>query len=159
MKLIIKHFSELTTQELFRIYQLRLSVFVVEQHCPYQDIDEADLVAYHLWLEDESGIVAYARALPPGVTFPTASIGRIISIKRRCGLGSQIVAAAIRTAQEKFSATTLTIGAQVYARTLYEKAGFRQISGEYLEDGIPHIHMQLDLPALSPVATQLSPEE
>ena len=145
MELIVKHFSKLSTQELLEIYKLRVSVFVVEQKCPYQEIDDADKYAYHIWLKDENGIQAYARALPPGVTFDDASIGRIISMKRRCGLGSRIVAAAIDVAKEKFSAKRLTIEAQVYARRLYEKAGFVQSSDEFLEDGIPHIHMTLTL--------------
>lgn len=143
MQLIVKHFSELSVDELFAIYKLRVAVFVVEQKCPYQEIDEADRAAYHIWLQDEDGIVAYARALPPGVTFAEASIGRVIAVKRRCGMGSRIVAAAVETAREKFSAGKITIEAQVYARSLYEKAGFRQISDEFLEDGIPHIQMQL----------------
>ena len=145
MQLIVKHFSELSVDELFAIYKLRVAVFVVEQKCPYQEIDEADRSAYHIWLQDEDGIAAYARALPPGVTFAEASIGRVIAVKRRCGMGSRIVAAAVETAREKFSAGKITIEAQVYARSLYEKAGFRQISDEFLEDGIPHIQMQLQL--------------
>lgn len=143
MQLIVKHFSELSVDELFAIYKLRVAVFVVEQKCPYQEIDEADRSAYHIWLQDEDGIAAYARALPPGVTFAEASIGRVIAVKRRCGMGSRIVAAAVETAREKFSAGKITIEAQVYARSLYEKAGFRQISDEFMEDGIPHIQMQL----------------
>ena len=142
MELVVKHFKELTVEELAEIYKLRVSVFVVEQHCPYQEVDDADKAAYHLWLKDEDGIEAYARALPPGTTFPEAAIGRVIAVKRRCGLGSQIVKAAIDTAVEKFGAEKITIEAQVYARSLYEKAGFRQISEPFLEDGIPHIKMQ-----------------
>lgn len=145
MKLKVKHFSELSVDELFAIYKLRVAVFVVEQKCPYQEIDEADKAAYHIWLQDEDGIAAYARALPPGATFAEASIGRVIAVKRRCGMGSRIVAAAVETAKERFNAEKITIEAQVYARSLYEKAGFRQISDEFLEDGIPHIQMQLQL--------------
>lgn len=145
MDLIVKHFNELTTQELFEIYKLRVSVFVVEQQCSYQEVDQADTKAYHLWLKDENGIVAYARALPQGVTFNTSSIGRVISIKRHCGYGSEIVKAAINVAKTKFNADILTIEAQVYARSLYEKHGFIQTSDEFLEDGIPHIQMQLTI--------------
>ena len=145
MELVVKHFSELSAEELFAIYKLRVSVFVVEQKCPYQEVDDADQTAYHVWLRDETGIKAYARVLPQGTTFPTVSIGRVIAVKRRCGLGSEIVRAAICAAKEKFGADTITIEAQVYARTLYEKAGFHQTSEEFLEDGIPHIQMQLDL--------------
>ena len=145
MELIVKHFSQLSAEELFEIYKLRVSVFIVEQRCPYQDVDDADRTAYHLWLRDENGIAAYARLLPPGVTFPTAAIGRVIAVRRRCGLGTRIVDAAINAAREKLSADVITIEAQVYARSLYEKAGFVQTSEEFLEDGIPHVQMQLRL--------------
>lgn len=145
MELIVKHFSELSAEELFEIYKLRVSVFIVEQSCPYQDIDDADKSAYHVWLRDEDGIEAYARVLPAGVAFPTAAFGRVIAVKRRCGLGTKIVAAAIETAMDKLGADMITIEAQVYARSLYENLGFRQTSEEFLEDGIPHIQMQLEL--------------
>lgn len=143
MQLVIKHFDELSARELFEIYKLRVSVFVVEQTCPYQEVDDADRRAYHLVLRDGDGICAYARVLPPGESFDDASIGRVIAVRRRCGLGSRIVSAAIDTAREKFAAETITIEAQTYARGLYEKLGFRQTSGEFLEDGIPHIKMTL----------------
>lgn len=145
MELIVKHFSELSAEELFEIYKLRVSVFIVEQSCPYQDIDDADKSAYHVWLRDVDGIEAYARVLPAGVVFPTAAFGRVIAVKRRCGLGTKIVAAAIETARDKLGADMITIEAQVYARSLYENLGFRQTSEEFLEDGIPHIQMQLEL--------------
>lgn len=145
MELIVKHFSELSAEELFEIYKLRVSVFIVEQSCPYQDIDDADKSAYHVWLRDEDGIEAYARVLPAGVAFPTAAFWRVIAVKRRCGLGTKIVAAAIETARDKLGADMITIEAQVYARSLYENLGFRQTSEEFLEDGIPHIQMQLEL--------------
>lgn len=143
MELIVKHFDELTTKELFEIYKLRVDVFVVEQKCPYPEVDDADLNAYHIWLQDEEGIEAYARALPPGVTFREASIGRVIAKKRRLGLGTKIVSAAIDVVKEKFETTEIKIGAQVYARSLYESLGFQQVSEPYLEDGIAHILMKL----------------
>ena len=145
MELIVKHFSELSAEELFAIYKLRVSVFIVEQACPYQEVDDADKSAYHVWLQDEDGIEAYARVLPAGVAFPTAAFGRVIAVKRRCGLGTKIVAAAIETARDKLGADMITIEAQVYARSLYENLGFRQTSEEFLEAGIPHIQMQLEL--------------
>lgn len=145
MELIVKHFSELSAEELFEIYKLRVSVFVVEQKCPYQEVDDADCVAYHLWLKDADGIEAYARVLPQGVAFPTVAIGRVIAIKRRCGLGSKIVEAAINVAKANLQAEKITIEAQIYARSLYEQHGFQQTSEEFLEDGIPHIQMQLSL--------------
>ena len=145
MELVVKHFSELTAQELYEICKLRISVFVVEQKCYYQEVDDADRDAYHVWLRDEDGIEAYARVLPCGAVFPEASIGRVIAVKRRCGLGRRIVAAAIDTARDRLHADKLTIEAQTYVKQLYESFGFRQTSEEFLEDGIPHVRMQLTL--------------
>lgn len=141
MDFIAKHFSELTKEELFDIYKLRVAVFVVEQNCPYQEIDDADKSAYHLYLKDEDGIHAYLRVLPKGITYDDVSIGRVISLKRRQGFATRLLQAGIQLAEKKFSAKRITIGAQVYARKLYENVGFVQSSDEYLEDGIPHIHM------------------
>lgn len=145
MELIIKHFNELTTQELFEIYKCRVSVFVVEQNCPYQEVDDADTAAYHLYLKDEEGIQAYARVLPPGTTFKEASIGRVISMKRRRGLGTRIVTEAIKVVKDKYQVNRIKIEAQVYARKLYEDVGFIQTSEPFLEDGIPHIEMTLEI--------------
>lgn len=145
MELIVKHFSELSADELFEIYKLRCTVFVVEQTCIYQDVDDFDKAAYHLWLRDEDGIQAYARVLPAGATFPEVSLGRVIAVKRRCGLGTQIVRAAIKTAVDRLNADVITIEAQVYAKDLYGQLGFHETSEEFIEDGIPHVQMQLDL--------------
>ena len=145
MELFVKHFSELTPDEIFEIYKLRVSVFVVEQNCPYQEVDGKDRRACHLWLEDEDGIQAYLRVLDKGVSFPAASIGRVIAVKRRQGLGTRIVKEGIRVAKERFGADVITIEAQTYARKLYENLGFRQTSEEFLDEGIPHIQMDLTL--------------
>lgn len=145
MELVVKHFSQLCAEELFAIYRLRVSVFVVEQRCPYQEVDDADREAYHVWLQDGGEIIAYARVLPAGTAFETVGIGRVIAVRRRCGLGTKIVDAAIRTAKEKLAADRITLEAQAYARTLYEKLGFQQTSEEFLEDGIAHVQMQLRL--------------
>lgn len=141
MELKIKHFSELSAQELFAIYKLRVSVFVVEQNCPYQEVDDADEHAYHVWFEDEDGIEAYLRVVEPGVVFPECAIGRVIAVKRRCGLGTKIVSSGLRAAQERYGAEAVRIEAQSYARKLYEGLGFVQTSEEFLEDGILHIGM------------------
>ena len=138
MELICKHFSELTASELYEIYRLRVSVFVVEQNCAYQDVDEADRTAWHIWLQDEGGIAAYARVLAPGTVFPDVSIGRVTAVRR-------IVLAAIGAAKKHFGARRITIEAQSYVKTLYTALGFTQTGPEFLEDGIPHVPMQLQL--------------
>ncbi len=145
MNLIIKKYNELTLDELYEILKLRVDVFVVEQNCPYHEIDDKDKFAYHVFLEDDDGIEAYLRVLGPGVSFDEPSIGRVISKKRRSGLGLRILLAGIDVAKAKFNAQSIKIEAQCYARPLYEKAGFVQVSDEFLEDGIPHIEMLLKL--------------
>lgn len=145
MELKIKHYKELTLDELHDIYRYRVSVFVVEQNCPYQEIDGNDKVSWHLWLEDKGEMVAYLRVLPAGTTFEDVSIGRMICTRRRQGLTTQLLREGIKLAVEKFHAERITIEAQVYARGLYEKVGFVQTSDEFLEDGIPHIKMTLEI--------------
>ncbi len=142
MELVVKRFGELTLEELYEILCLRVEVFVVEQNCPYREIDGRDRDAWHVFLRDSGGIKAYLRVLPPGLSFPEAALGRVLAVERRRGLGSQIVKAGIQVAGEKLGADSLVLEAQTYARKLYEKAGFRQISEEFLEDGIPHILMR-----------------
>ena len=143
MEFVLKKFSELTVDELFEIYKLRISVFVVEQHCPYQDADDFDRTALHLCAWEAGKLIAYLRVLPKNTVFDEASLGRVISVRRRCGIGSLLVSEGIRAAREKLNADCIVIEAQTYARGLYEKQGFVQISDEFLEDGIPHIKMLL----------------
>jgi ElaA protein len=145
MERIVKHFSELTTFELMEIYSLRMAIFVVEQNCPYQDIDGWDPYAYHVYLKDEEGIRAYLRVLPQNSRYAEASLGRVVSNKRRCGLATRVLQEGIAVAREKFGAKRLILGAQTYARPLYEKVGFVSLEDEYLEDGQPHVHMILEL--------------
>lgn len=145
MKLVVKHFSELTTRELFEIYKVRVAVFVVEQKCAYQEVDDMDREAYHLWFEDDDGIEAYLRLMPAGVARAEVSLGRVIAVKRRSGLGTKIVAEGIRFAKEKLGASEIVIEAQTYVKKMYESLGFRAESEEFLEDGIPHIRMRLKL--------------
>jgi len=144
MQLYVKRFQELTPDELYAILKLRVDVFVVEQRCPYPELDDLDRAALHVWLEDEAGIEAYVRVLDKGVKSLNAALGRVIAVRRRMGLGTKIVQAGIDAAREVFGADAVYVEAQTYASGLYEKLGFRQVSEEFLEDGIPHIKMLLE---------------
>lgn len=141
MDLVVKHFKDLTIEELFEIYKLRVEVFVVEQECMYQEVDDVDKVSYHVYLKDKSGIQGYLRVIPKGQTFDEVSIGRVIAVKRRSGIGSEIVKKGIEVAKDKFEADCIVIEAQTYARKLYDNLGFIQCSEEFLDVGIPHIKM------------------
>lgn len=141
MELFVKEFAELTVGELYEILKLRAEVFVVEQNCPYQDLDDEDNGALHIWLDDKGKLAAYLRIIK--IDSETVKIGRVIAAKRRCGLGTQVLKAGITVAKERYGAKAIQIHAQTYAKEFYEKQGFIQTSEEFLEVGIPHIGMEL----------------
>ncbi|WP_207760015.1 GNAT family N-acetyltransferase [Bifidobacterium primatium] len=141
LELTIKRFEELTAAELYEIYRVRVAVFVVEQECAYQEVDDADRRCWHVFLHDDDGIAAYCRVIDAGVTFDETSIGRVLSLRRGRGLGTRIVEAGLDVARTRADATVVHIEAQTHARGMYERLGFVQVSDEFLEDGIPHIGM------------------
>ena len=145
MELIVKRFEELSLEELYEIIKVRLEVFVVEQNCVYQDIDDKDKKAYHVYLKDDNEIKAYLRVLDKGVSFDDVAFGRVLTTERGKGYSTIILQEAIKITKEKLNANKVIIEAQVYAKGMYEKHGFRQVSDEFLEDGIPHIKMELNL--------------
>lgn len=140
MNTIIKPFDKLTTQELFNIYKLRVDVFVVEQQCPYHEVDDIDTITHHIYLQnDNSKILAYCRMYKENDTF---HIGRVIASERRKGYGTQIMKTAVKFATEELHADSIILEAQTYAKNFYEKLGFTQTSEPFVEDGIPHIQMK-----------------
>ncbi len=139
MELCVKKFDELTPDELYEILKARVDVFVVEQNCPYRELDDVDKSAYHIYVKDEEALVAYLRVYNDG----DVRIGRVLSLRRRQGLGTKVLKEGIRLAKEIYAADKIVIEAQTYARELYEKLGFMQVSEKFLEDGIEHIRMEL----------------
>ena len=119
MKTVIKRFDELSGEEVYNILKVRSAVFVVEQNCVYQDLDDVDKEAYHVYMEDSGQIVAYLRVVDKGKRLDEVSVGRVISLKRRCGLGSKLMKVGLQVAQEKFHAKKVKVGAQVYAKPFY----------------------------------------
>lgn len=139
----IKRFNELSTHELYTVLQLRAEVFVVEQDCVYQDLDNKDLDAYHVLGVLDTKIVAYARIFKPGDYFLESSIGRIVVKKefRKFQYGYQLVQNSILFIENNLQQNTILISAQSYLTKFYNSLGFTQVGEEYLEDGIPHIKM------------------
>lgn len=137
-----KSFNELSTAELYKILQLRCAVFVVEQNCPYQDLDNKDLNAIHLWNSDTDGnITAYCRLLPAGISYTEASIGRVATTVRNTGLGRVLMQKAISFIHDTWNQSAIRISAQLYLDKFYTSLGFETVSEPYMEDGIPHIEM------------------
>ena len=139
----IKSFKELSLLELYQTLQLRSEVFVVEQNCVYQDIDNKDQKAMHLIGSYAGKIVAYARLFKPGDYFQQASIGRVVIAKkfRNRQWGHDLMREALVGIRKHFSQTKITISAQLYLKKFYETHGFLSEGETYLEDDIPHIKM------------------
>lgn len=138
-----KTFEELTGNELYSILLLRAEVFVVEQDCVYQDIDNKDQKATHLFATENEVVVAYARIFKAGDYFKEASIGRVVvkPTHRRLSLGIEVMKKSIAY-MDKHNYGSIHISAQKYLQKFYEELGFKQVTDEYLEDDIPHIGMQ-----------------
>ena len=143
MQIIVKTFNELSLEELYKILRLRAEVFVVEQDCVYQDIDNKDKKALHVIGFKNDEVVAYTRCFKPGDYFTEASIGRVVvqENQRQYGYGYDIMNASIKAIAEHFKTEKIKISAQTYLKTFYSNLGFENTGEEYLEDGIPHIAM------------------
>jgi ElaA protein len=141
----VKHFSELTTEELYAILQLRSEVFVVEQNCVFLDMDDKDQSCYHLMGWKGNLLAAYTRLVPPGVAYALSSIGRVVTSPkaRGKGTGRMLMQKSIDEAQRLFGKEPIKIGAQLYLQEFYSSFGFQTTSDVYLEDGIEHIEMTL----------------
>ena len=143
MKLVCKHFDELSNEELYKILKARQDVFVVEQECPYHDIDGADMDALHVFIEDKNNVLAYLRAIRKDTD--TIQMGRVLTLQRGEGLGKEILKAGIQQIIRNYDPQRIYIEAQSYATGFYEQEGFVICSEEFLEDNIPHVGMELIL--------------
>ncbi|HEK9074447.1 TPA: GNAT family N-acetyltransferase [Streptococcus equi subsp. zooepidemicus] len=137
---VVKAFDQLTRDELFAIYKERVAVFVVEQQCPYPDIDDLDQKAIHLFKQVDSELRAYCRLIP---TDNSIKLGRVLVAQkaRRTGLGRDLVHQALAYCQQHFPKLPVYAQAQAYLEPFYSSFGFKAVSEIYLEDNIPHIDM------------------
>jgi ElaA protein len=139
-----KHFKELSPTEFHDIVALRVKTFVVEQNCPYLELDGKDKKSYHLICRDGLGnVVATARILPPGISYPEVSIGRVVVDEslRGKGEGHVLMEKCMQFCSEEFGNSPVRISAQKHLESYYEKHGFSSTGKEYLEDDIPHVEM------------------
>jgi len=141
-ELISKTFDELTKIELYAILALRIQVFCVEQNCPYQDIDNQDQDATHVFIKEGNNMTAYARIIKE--TDNIFHIGRVVvkQSQRKYGLATKVMAHCIETINQH-EKVTIFISAQSYLKDFYKKLGFKNTGKYYLEDDIPHEQMQI----------------
>ena len=144
MEFTTKHFTQLSTDELYELLKLRSAVFVVEQTCIYQDIDGKDKDAFHVFAKDENGAIkACLRFFEKDAD--TAYMGRVITVDRGTGMGAKLLKAGIEAVKANTDKKQIYLEAQSYAVGFYEKAGFVVIGEEFDEDGIPHKPMMYTL--------------
>ena len=140
---VLKSFNDLTPDELYAVMRLRIEVFVVEQNCVFQDLDNKDQNCLHFMGWNDEMLYAYTRIVPPGVAYDLPAIGRVVtsSKARGSGLGRTLMEKSITETKKLYGNTDIKVGAQLYLKNFYTSLGFIQSSGTYLEDGIEHIEM------------------
>jgi ElaA protein len=139
-----KAFNDLSVNEYFEILYLRTAIFVVEQDCPYQEVDEKDRQSFHLFGKTEDGeVIAVTRILPKGISYDEISIGRVALKKefRGQGIADELMKETLKFIEHHFGEKNIRISAQTYLLNYYNKHGFQEVGEEYLEDNIPHMEM------------------
>ena len=143
MNIIIKHFNELSTTELYEILKTRAEIFVVEQYCVYQDLDDKDQNAIHVFCWNDSGrVAACLRVFWNNEAEGIAQIGRVVTLEHGKGLGGKMLHEGVRIAEDILKANKIYLEAQEYAIGYYAKEGFEVVSDPFMEDGIPHVKME-----------------
>ena len=139
-----KKWSEVSLEELYSVLRLRSEVFVVEQDCVYQDIDNKDQIAIHLLGYINKELIAYSRLFNEGDYFKETSFGRAIikKEKRGQGYGDELVKESLKTIKNYYGNKKVKISAQAHLKSFYSKHAFIAKGKEYLEDGIPHVSME-----------------
>ncbi|WP_125588454.1 GNAT family N-acetyltransferase [Companilactobacillus jidongensis] len=139
----VKSTNELTPKELIDILKARVAVFVVEQNCPYQEVDADDYNVLHVCLTENGELEAYTRIIEEA---DKIHFGRVLVVEkyRKQGLGEKIVGATIDEIKKRFPGKPIQIQAQAYLQKFYGSFGFKPISDVYLEDNIPHLDMLME---------------
>lgn len=139
----IKTFDEFTVPELYAVLKARIDVFVIEQNCPYPDLDNYDQKAVHIWAEEDGEVLAYCRIFDKGIKYNEASIGRVLTteLARGKSLGKLLIKYAVETIENRFRTSEIRISAQDYLLKFYGGFGFEDTGKKYLEDDIPHTEM------------------
>ena len=145
MNFVAKNFGELSLTELYEILKARSQIFILEQNMHCQDMDGIDFEARHFFLEENGKILAYLRAFYTDDSKSVVKIGRVLSITHGVGLGADIMKRAIADIKKNMKCQILSLNSQKSAIRFYEKLGFKTISDEFLEEGVIHLKMQLEI--------------
>lgn len=144
MSFIAKNFSELSLAELYEILKARSQIFILEKNMHCQDIDGIDPKARHFFIEENGKVLAYLRAFYTDDSKMVVKIGRVLSITHGIGLGADIMRKAMADIKKNMKCKKICLDSQKNAIGFYEKLGYKTVSGEFLEEGIAHVRMQLE---------------
>jgi ElaA protein len=137
-------FEELDAHTAYRLWALRSQVFVVEQDCPYPDLDGRDLedTTRHVVLLEDERVVGTLRVLDDG---DWARIGRVVVAPEARGRG--LAALMMDEAMALCGEREVRLDAQTGLTGFYEAYGFEVTGPEFDEDGIMHVPMRRPAPA------------
>ena len=141
MDFISKKFCELSAAEVYEILKSRAEIFLLEQGIVCQDLDDVDYDSLHCFFWDGKRVAAYLRAFESDDGVVT--VGRVLTINHRNGMGSELMKRSVEEIKKKFACDKISVHAQKQAVGFYEKMGFRIVSGEFLEEGIVHVTMEM----------------
>jgi len=145
MNFIAKVFDELTTAELYELLKARAKIFVEEQNIRYVDEDDVDYSSLHCFLWENGTVRAYLRAFTSDEGEGIAKVGRVLSIVHGEGLGTKVMTESIPEIKKRLNCSKIVIDAQSHAEEFYKFLGFVTVSDEFMEEGIPHVRMELDI--------------
>ncbi len=145
MSVIVKGFEELTTTELYEILKARAEIFIMEQNINYQDMDDIDYGSLHCFIKEGDKVIAYLRAFYKSEDKSVVKIGRVLTLEHGKGMGRTLLEESLKVLKKRMPCNKIYVEAQKYAIGFYEKFGFIPTSGEFMEEGIIHVAMELEV--------------
>ena len=145
MELIVKNFKELNTTELYEILKARSEIFNMEQNIHYQDMDNTDYKSLHCFFMEGNKVIAYLRAYYEKNNSDTVRIGRVLTLEQGKGIGKELITKSLIAIKDKMKCKKIIMDAQKHATGFYEKFGFQITSDDFLEEGVVHVVMELEL--------------
>ncbi len=145
MNITVKKFDELTTTELYEILKARAEIFIMEQNINYQDMDDIDYRSLHCFIKDGDKVIAYLRAFYKSEDKSVVKIGRVLTLEHGKGVGRILLEESLQAIKENLPCDLIYIEAQKHAIGFYKKFGFVTTSEEFLEEGIVHVAMELEV--------------
>ena len=142
-KLFSKQFSELTLTELYEIIKSRAEIFLLEQKIICQDLDDMDYESLHCFFKDGKRVPAYLRAF--SMDDETVKVGRVFTLEHKKGLGRNLMNESISEIKRVFNCKKIVVHAQKQAEGFYKKIGFNTVSDEFIEEGIIHVTMEMNI--------------